>query len=72
MIRTRFIFLSGRPISACALLLIGTTVSTTLPARADMITTWNATATELLPKMKKQGPYILRGLAIMTPRCSTP
>lgn len=49
--------------AACALLgLAGLAASA--PARADMITTWNAKAIELLPKMKKQGPYNLRGLAM--------
>ena len=37
----------------------------TLPARADIVTTWNEKAIELLPKMKKQGPFNLRGLAMM-------
>jgi hypothetical protein len=39
--------------------------STILPARADVVTEWNEKAVELLPKMGKQGPYILRGLAMM-------
>jgi hypothetical protein len=39
--------------------------ATTLPARADIVTIWNEKAIELLPKMNKQGPFNLRGLAMM-------
>jgi hypothetical protein len=35
------------------------------PARADVVSMWNEKAGELLPKMGKQGPYVLRGLTMM-------
>jgi hypothetical protein len=47
-------------------ILVGTAIgSALLPARADIVTTWNEKAVEILPKMGKQGPYNLRGLAMM-------
>lgn len=48
------------------LILVGTAIGgATLPARADIVTVWNEKAIELLPKMSKQGPFNLRGLAMM-------
>jgi hypothetical protein len=48
------------------LILLGTTVGgAMLPARADVVTIWNEKAIALLPKMGKQGPFNLRGLAMM-------
>jgi hypothetical protein len=38
---------------------------TVLPAQADVVTTWNEKAIELLPKMGRQGPFVLRGLAML-------
>jgi hypothetical protein len=46
------------------LILVGTAIGgAVLPARADIVTIWNEKAIELLPKMNKQGPFNLRGLA---------
>ena len=54
---------STRLLLACgAALLLGGGVPA---ARADVVTTWNKAATELLPKMGKQGNFYLRGLAMM-------
>ena len=48
------------------LILVGTAIGgATLPARADIVTVWNEKAIELLPKMSKQRPFNLRGLAMM-------
>jgi hypothetical protein len=48
------------------LILVGMAIGgATLPARADVVTIWNEKAIELLPKMGKQGPFNLRGLAMM-------
>jgi hypothetical protein len=56
----------GRPRRGARILLVLAGVAgAALPARADMITFWNAKAIELLPKMKKQGTYNLRGLAMV-------
>jgi PAP2 superfamily protein len=49
-----------------SLIVVGTAIGgATLPARADVVTIWNEKAIELLPKMGKQGPFNLRGLAMM-------
>ena len=48
------------------LILLGATIGAALlPARADVVTVWNEKAIEILPKMGKQGPFNLRGLAMM-------
>jgi hypothetical protein len=64
---TRSRLLEAPKLGARSLLcLVGLAIgSATLPARADIVTTWNEKAIELLPKMKKQGPFNLRGLAMM-------
>ena len=48
------------------LILVGTALAgAVLPARADVVASWNEKAVELLPKMGKQAPFIQRGLAMM-------
>ena len=67
MIQTRLplpkaLFLGARLLP----ILVGTAIGAAmLPARADVVMTWNEKAIELLPKMGKQGPFNLRGLAMM-------
>jgi len=48
------------------IILVGMVVGGAMPpAHADIVTIWNEKALELLPKMSKQGPFNLRGLAMM-------
>jgi hypothetical protein len=67
MTKTRSHFLNALSFGARFLLIVaGTAIGgATLPARADIVTIWNEKAIELLPKMGKQGPFNLRGLAMM-------
>jgi hypothetical protein len=70
MIKKRYCLRTALPRTAGFLLILAGLAGTgiggaTLPVYADTITTWNEKAFELLPKMKKQGTFNLRGLAMM-------